>query len=156
MLWLNAQPLCKPVKNAVQFYRSQFAKPAFQFHRSHGGNPLNIKRAFLVQKRFFDWNFPTIAATGCGMGNDRENIQFIASGRARENEAGTNFGSHAEVNHPDLTGLCGGHAWPPVCPCPGTSRRRTRAGTMSRPFLRVPAAAGGRRNAPPPSAWARL
>jgi len=39
----------------------------------------------------------------------RENIQFISLGLRGQNEAGTHFRRHAQIDNPDITRFCGGH-----------------------------------------------
>jgi hypothetical protein len=50
-------------------------------------------------------------------------------------------GRHAQIHNPDVTGLCGGHFRIPVCPCRGTSCRRTRGGLRLVPLVQFAQAA---------------
>jgi hypothetical protein len=53
--------------------------------------------------------FPAIATSGSRVSNNGVNVKLVAFGLRCGNETWSDLGRHAEINPPNLTGLCGGN-----------------------------------------------
>src|SRR5205085_3853968 len=69
-------------------------------------------------------------------------VEFVSSGCAGEDECGPDLGRHPEIRHPDFTGIDGGHPRPPCgraqSPCFLSSGKAARCWPPSRSKPRTP------------------
>ena len=123
----KSQSFCQPIKDGFKFLLGQFSELTLQFHGRDRSDPLYVEGA-LLQKCPGNPDLPAVAAQRSGMSYESGDREFVVLWGKSQNNAGADFGLHAQVSLPDFTGSCDGHLLLPFGPYPGTFHLPLRAG----------------------------